>query len=552
VLQRGLSVDPDRRWPSMRALLAALARARTSRGGRIALAVALPVLALGWLARPQTGTACVDGDEKLAGVWDPKSRASLFEHLVTRADDESDLPRVLDDRLDAYASTWTAAWSESCAAIAAPSHDARVACLERARGELAALVEAQRRVEARGLAGALEAVANLPPIERCAELESVAVGPPPLDDPADAAVVAHVRGSIALSLALARAGDRVQALATARDALERARTLGWPPLQADALEAVASVEIAQGEYVAAEADLREAYFEAVEAGHDVGVVHVASDLIFVVGYRLARHDEGREWARHAEARLGAPGVEPLDEAALRNAIGAMLEDAGDLDGAAAAYERSRALIEAERGTEHPDVATLRNNLGNLAEKRGDFATAEAEHRIALGVRERVLGEDDEMTAMSWNNLGIALHRQGRSADAEPHFRRALEVRERVLGEDHPLVARTHMNLGVALKSLGRMADAEAHLRRAMGIFERSLGATHPDLANACLNLANVLRRTDRHDEALAVVERARGIYESMLPGDHPLVARAETFMTEIRAEREASADGSERGRVGGR
>ena len=536
VLLRGLAVDPADRWPSMRALLAAITRARApARGGVAALAL-LPVLAIGWLARTDDPATCEDVEARLTGVWDPATRDGLREHLGARAGDESDLPAVLDARLDDYAQRWSGAWRSSCVGVDAPVHDARIACLERARGELAAFVEAQRRVDSRGLDGALEAVAALPPVERCLELERAAKGPPTLDDPAGAALVAHVRSTIALSVALGRAGDHAQALATARDALARARELGWPPLRADALQAVASIELAQGEYAAAEADLREAYFDAVEGGHDVGVVHVASELVFVVGYRLARHDEGREWARHAEARLDAPGVEPLDEAALRNSIGAMLEDAGSLDEAAAQYERALELMEAERGPEHPDVATLHNNLGNLAEKRGDFRAAEAAHRRALDIRVRVLGEDDEMTAMSWNNLGIALHRQGRSREAEPHFRRALDVRERVLGEDHPLVARTHMNLGVALKNLERMPEAEEHLRRAMAIFERSLGPSHPDLANAWLNLANVLRRTDRLVEALAAVDRARSIYETTLPAEHPLLARADDFESEIEGQ----------------
>jgi tetratricopeptide (TPR) repeat protein len=393
-------------------------------------------------------------------------------------------------------------------------------------------VEALHRAD--DLARAGDVVAALPPVERCAGIDPAAIGPVAPEDAESLAAIARVRDLVALTSALGKAGQHAQALATGEQALVEASELGWAPLVAEALEAVGAVESARGDYPAAEARLRDAYFEALEGGHDAIAVHAASQLVFVVGYRLARRADGLQWARHAEARLGTPSITGLDEARLRNSMGAMFEDQGRFDDAAAVYQRALELLEVERGVDHPDVATVHNNLGNLAERRGDFATAEAEHRRALAVREQALGESHEMTAMSFNNLGIALHRQGRSREAEPFLRRALDVRVRVLGKSHPLVARTHMNLGVTLKALDRLDEAEAHMRSAIAILEATLGDRHADLAGALLNLGNILRRARRIDEALAAVARARTIYESTLPAEHPSIARVLATESELR------------------
>ncbi|HWB80871.1 MAG TPA: tetratricopeptide repeat protein, partial [Nannocystaceae bacterium] len=412
--------------------------------------------------------------------------------------------------------------------------DVRIACLEHARVELGALALASSRAD--DLSTALAAADRLAPVERCADLDADAVGPPQPDDPLHAAAIMPVREAIALTRALDNAGELADALTTGNDAIARARELDWAPLRAEALEVVGEVEASRGEYAAAEALLSEAFFEARESGHDVVAVNAASTLVWVVGYRLARRAEGHEWARHGEAQLGSPAIGRLDEARLRNAIGTMYEDEGELDASEAAYRQALALIAAERGVDHSDAAMVHNNLGNLAERRGDFVKAEQEQRHALAINERVHGEDHELTAMSLNNLAIALQRQGRAQEGLPLLRRALAVRERVLGPEHPLVARTHMNLGVTLKALDELDEAEQHQRRAVAIFEAKLGGSHTDLASAWINLGNVLRRRGRGEDALAAIRRARTIFEAALPADHPNVARVKQTEAEFAAD----------------
>jgi tetratricopeptide (TPR) repeat protein len=517
VITRGLAPDPEQRWPSMRTLLDAIARSR--RTVRLAPVIVVLVVAVAILgaAAWSPATDCSDAEERLAGVWS-RERHAEDPKLVQ-------LEAMLDDR----AQRWVDAWRENCAA----PNEARTACLEEGRIELVALVEASHKADE--LARSLRAVDELAPIERCAELDATTTPPEP-DDPLHAAALAHVRELVALTNALQRVGAHADALATGEDAVAQARALGHTRLRADALQALGEVHSSLGQYAEAEATLGEAFFDARESGHDVIAIDAASSLVWVVGYRLARRDEGHEWARHGEALLGSPAIGRMDEARLFNSIGAMLEDEGQLDDAEIAYHRALGLMEAERGRDHPDSAMVHNNLGNLAERRGDYVEAEAEHRIALAVRENVHGESHEMTAMSLNNLALAVQRQGRGTEAEPLYRRALAIREEVLGPEHSLVARTHMNLGVTLKNLGRFAEAEEQHRRAIAILEATLGGNHTDLASAYINLANALRKQGRTEEALAAIRRARAIFEAVLPADHPNLARVVATEAEFRAD----------------
>src|SRR5205823_7960213 len=71
VLDRGLSTDPERRFPTMSALLDALARDPALRRRRIAGILGLVALTAGAaLAIPRAHEACPDSRDRLAGAWD--------------------------------------------------------------------------------------------------------------------------------------------------------------------------------------------------------------------------------------------------------------------------------------------------------------------------------------------------------------------------------------------------------------------------------------------------------------------------------------------------
>src|SRR5262249_22300911 len=88
ILLRGLSVDPNTRYPAMADLLAALGRDPARRRRRFALgaaatAIAAVAVVLG-VTRTQSDAAapCEGGDERLAGIWDAAAKQRVHDGLL--------------------------------------------------------------------------------------------------------------------------------------------------------------------------------------------------------------------------------------------------------------------------------------------------------------------------------------------------------------------------------------------------------------------------------------------------------------------------------------
>ena len=131
-LRRGLDPDPERRWPNMEALLAAIARGR--RAPRIALAAvaAAVVAAAGAYELLGRGDAsCAAPTMDPAAVWSPERSAAL-----ARADQHLAAEAIAHD-VDA----WHAARIRVCR-DEHPRRDARLACLDAVLGRLDAVARA--------------------------------------------------------------------------------------------------------------------------------------------------------------------------------------------------------------------------------------------------------------------------------------------------------------------------------------------------------------------------------------------------------------------------
>src|SRR6185503_17871328 len=75
--------------------------------------------------------------------------------------------------------------------------------------------------------------------------------------------------------------------------------------------------------------------------------------------------------------------EPAVEAEMRNTIGKVYNDLGELEKAESMDRRALAIREKLFGSEHPDVAESLHNLADVLANRGDLAEAEKLHRQAL-------------------------------------------------------------------------------------------------------------------------------------------------------------------------
>jgi tetratricopeptide (TPR) repeat protein len=168
-----------------------------------------------------------------------------------------------------------------------------------------------------------------------------------------------------------------------------------------------------------------------------------------------------------------------DYAPAHNNLGVALRSQGRLDEAIASYQRA---LELQPG--YPDA---HYNLANALLDKKQPSEAAAHFRIALGA---IPG-----SAGSHNNLGIALAGEGKLEESIAEFRAALKA--------DPGSARTHRNLGNALSALGRSSEGLAYLQRAVTL-DPSDKETRYDLGTDLLQLNRPAEAAAQFEAALAL------------------------------------------------
>lgn len=141
-LARGLSVEPERRFATMDALLAVLADGSRRRGRALGVALGLGAAFAGAFVPRVAADPCAPARAELDAVWSDERREAL-----RGAFDATELPYAsatwerVDVLLGAYTDAWSSARVDACQAVERRSysprlHDLRVLCLERRKRAL--------------------------------------------------------------------------------------------------------------------------------------------------------------------------------------------------------------------------------------------------------------------------------------------------------------------------------------------------------------------------------------------------------------------------------
>jgi eukaryotic-like serine/threonine-protein kinase len=535
VVLRGMHRDPAQRFTDMPALLAELARDRGRRRLRIGLAIA-GVLALAaaalayrwWLINAYADQLaarqgmCAGAAEQLAGVWDGERRARVGEAmLATRVAYAEDTRERVASRLDDYASAWMSMHTDACLANVRGEQssallDRRMACLHRARTELRTLVDVLAGADVKVVEHAAEAVAQLPPLTRCADADALlAERPPPTAE--EAAAQDGVRAQIARTRALARTTQLKAGLALIAPALTEAGRLADRAPLAEALLAHGELLHLSGEHAAAERVQTDAFFTAESARSDRLTALAAIDL---VRGSLQQSNAGAVlWARHARAQIDRVAERSVHDARrlevdLLHGVGTVQVHEGDHEHAEQSFARALELL---ASLPDPDLlrrASLHNNLGNLHVRRGDLASAEDQLGEASEIYRAELGPRHPNVAIALNNLGEVQMRRGQLVAALGSYTQAHAILVAGLGPSHPNVGVALNNLGDVLQRQGLHAPAEEHYLRALAIFEARFGEAAPPLAYPLTGLGEALLAQGRRDEALTRLERALALRDA--------------------------------------
>jgi eukaryotic-like serine/threonine-protein kinase len=209
-----------------------------------------------------------------------------------------------------------------------------------------------------------------------------------------------------------------------------------------------------------------------------------------------------------------------------NELAAVLHNRGRRDEAAEAIRESLAIRRAALGDAHPDVAGSLNQLGVYLYFAGDHAGAADHFEQALAIWRPTLGDAHPHVLTGMHNLGAVRYQQGDLDGAERALRDALALRRQALGDHHSDVGSSYNMLGLVLAGKGDLTEAEASFQAALATWRQAFGPDHPTVANALVDLGRVLLDQRRFTEAEPLLREALTIRLAALDEDGVEVAIA--------------------------
>jgi tetratricopeptide (TPR) repeat protein len=535
IVLRGLAAKPEDRWPSMDALLAELRRDPAATRRRVitaAVAVLLVGAAAGAAMLASPGRApppCTGAEGKLAGVWDDAAkRAVEAAFAATGKAGAADAAARVERTLDDYAKRWTGARTDACLATKTRGEqseellDLRMECYDDRLRELGAQARVLAHADAAALDRASQAAGTLTPLDGCADTAALRA---PIRPPTDAGArdrVEAVRARLAEGRAKQRVGGYAEAKVIAAGAAQEASSLGYAPLEAEALYLDGDVEDDLGDYKAAEQTLLRSASAALAGHHDDALARALSALVVEVGLRQARFEEAHAWAALARAAADRGSVFVRGEE--RRNVGRVLLREGKLADARAQTEECLALWKPALGDDAFPIAGALTDLGNAYFGQGDYARATDTYERSIDVLEKTVGPDSPSLGPNLNNLGEVASRIGQYDRALAALERALAVWTAGLGPTHPKVGLATYNIGEVWRRRGEPERAITEYRKALAIDEAALGPESPETAYPVEGIADAMRAAGDAKGALPFYARALAIREKALGPTHDEVA----------------------------
>ena len=511
VLLRGLRVAPSERHESMTVLLAALGRdpaVQRRRWLAAAAGVLLIAGATGGAYRASAGqhAMCAGGPERAATAWGPARRAAIERAFAaTGSKHATQAITIAGGLFDRYIASWTGMYKEVCEATHVRGEqssdvlDLRMACLGERLSAVRAVTDVLATADARVVDNAVNAASSLPTLDRCADVAMLrAVVRPP--DPGTQESVAALREAVAKVNALALSGRCDEAAKVGPAVVEKARALGYQPVEAEAQYALGRLGETCTDATRAIGALEDAFYAAEASRHDEIAIEASMYLNLMWLDRAHDHRTGKNWTRQAQALLARFPGHPKLEAWMAQAKALLL----------------------------------------VAEDRAEDALAEQQR--ALSIQEGLLGETHVDVGASLVNVAMRLHDLGRDAEAKPVIARAVAVFTKLFGDGNARVAIALLDEAEILTELGLHEQARSDLDRALAIW-KAHGASEMFVGLGLLDVGRLELAQGRFREACATLEH---VLQLIGGSDPPTRAEAEFALAQA-----LWASPGERPRAGG-
>lgn len=503
-LTRGLQPDPAARFPSVDALLDALApRRRTSLWASV---IGLGGAAAFFATRPTAPPPCA-GMAPEPWAESRTSAARAFE----QASEAWVAPTWthVDDALSQHEAVLAQAQEDACRLESRRgtvlTHRAS-ACLDTVAAEHTALANALGQGEPAALREAILRTPVLLSPRACVDDEAL-MRFVEVQDPA-------LRGRLAGAL---RGYARLPGTATAIAAEDLEAGLHADPLTQSTARALrARQALDDGDLEAAAQDLQRSATLSASAGDRRGQVAALALLAFAVGQDRDRLPESEQIATQAVDILDAEGAAPLLRARLLHDLASAAAHARppDHDAALRLHRESIALLEPALGLTHPLTLRARLSLGDALARGGHPKQAlELLRSLSVDVAS-VWGPEDPTWARSRRAQGLALLREGDPGESLEAFEQSRQAHAARLGTHNLEVARDRYNEALALRRLSRDSDALQSLAKGLPIAEQALGHEHPELIPWLALQGRTALALERFEDAAVALRRALRLCES--------------------------------------
>jgi tetratricopeptide (TPR) repeat protein len=232
----------------------------------------------------------------------------------------------------------------------------------------------------------------------------------------------------------------------------------------------------------------------------------------------------------AAGRDDALDVVPAEATQLLDRAATYLLTRGELQAAAAVYERAYEVRRERLANEHPDTLTSASNRALNLWWLGEFQRARVLDEDTLTRRQRLLGADHPDTLTSASQLATDLYSLGDLQQARELQEEMLSQRRRVLGEDHPDTLTSASQLGIVLWHVGDYQQARQLLNDTLARSRRVHGEDHPDTLGAANHLGTVLSSLGEYEHARQLQNDTLARRRRILGEDHPYSLRSASLL----------------------
>jgi serine/threonine protein kinase len=521
-VEKGLSVEREKRWETMGALVAVLrsdpwARLRRTGISALVLLLVLGVAYAWWSARSQQAQLCSGAPLLLRKAWSPELRERIKKSFAASGfsyaeQAQKTVVRALDD----FGKAWRSERTSACEATRVRGEQseevlaARLSCLDTQLDEARAFAQLMAAGGKDVVQHAVEASLLLPHVSDCADVAALLSPARIPADPRLRSQVTALRGQLGEARALIAAGAYDRALNKLAPLVDDAQRTTYQPLLAEALLDLGRAQVAVGDYPNAERTLFEAEERADESRADGVRGQAILERVEVTGrwlghYPQAERDAGR--ASSVARRLAQPELEWAALDAQTRVHGYL----GKLDQAVKEGRQSILLASKLFGASDLRVARSHGAVSIALAELGRFDEAEREDRLAFEISERALGPTHPALVRLLTNLATDLSWAGRSAEALPFAERAEQLSAQELGDDHPQHALSWNTIGYALLTMGKYRESFVANSRALAIYERRSGQDYVETVYPLVGMGEAALGFGEPAQALALLERASGI-----------------------------------------